>query len=86
MSNEAKPQDGSTVKGYGFLNSQPESVATDLSPCVTKQSPAALVYSSDMRNRLDTVNVASGRLGDMAYNINENATYGVTPVYHNGSV
>ncbi|WP_313687376.1 hypothetical protein, partial [Pantoea sp.] len=78
--------DGGTVKIDGFLNSQPASVTTDLAPCVTKQSSAAIVYSSDMRNRLDTVNVATGRLGDMAYNINANATYGITPVYHNGSV
>ncbi|MHB7543731.1 hypothetical protein ACYCL0_27000, partial [Klebsiella pneumoniae] len=78
--------DGGTVIIEGYLNSHPEAVATDLAPCVTKQSSAAIVYSLDFRNHLDTVNVATGRLGDMAYNINVNATYGITPVYHNGSV
>ncbi|HIB6164565.1 hypothetical protein ACB252_15055 [Klebsiella pneumoniae] len=78
--------DGGTVIIEGYLNSHPEAVATDLAPCVTKQSSAAIVYSLDFRNHLDTVNVATGRLGDMAYNINANATYGITPVYHNGSV
>ncbi|EKZ6060019.1 hypothetical protein AB5Q37_005273 [Klebsiella pneumoniae] len=78
--------DGGTVIIEGYLNSHPEAVTTDLAPCVTKQSSAAIVYSLDFRNHLDTVNVATGRLGDMAYNINANATYGITPVYHNGSV
>ncbi len=71
--------DGGTVIIEGYLNSHPEAVATDLAPCVTKQSSAAIVYSLDFRNHLDTVNVATGRLGDMAYNINANATYGITP-------
>ncbi|HDK6984700.1 TPA: hypothetical protein MXA60_005799, partial [Klebsiella pneumoniae] len=42
--------DGGTVIIEGYLNSHPEAVATDLAPCVTKQSSAAIVYSLDFRN------------------------------------